>query len=53
MPVGVRFSASAQAGRGAHPTSYTTDTGLLPRVKRPGRGDSHPSPSGAEVKERV
>ena len=27
--------------------------GLFPGVKRPGRGVDHPSPSSAEVKERV
>ena len=29
------------------------DTGSFPGVKRPGRGDDHPSPSSSEVKKRV
>jgi hypothetical protein len=32
---------------------HTMGTGFLPGVKRPGRGVDHPSPSSAEVKERV
>jgi hypothetical protein len=28
-------------------------TGSFPEVKRPGRGVDHPTPSSAEVKERV
>ena len=32
---------------------YTKHTGSFPGVKRPGRGVDHPSPSSAEVKERV
>ena len=31
----------------------TMGTGSLPRVKRLGRGVDHPSPSSAEVRERV
>ena len=38
---------------GAHPASYTMCTGSYQGVKRPGRGADHPSPSSAEVKERV
>jgi hypothetical protein len=38
---------------GAHPASYTMDTGSFPGVKRPGRGDDRSPPSSAEVKERV
>ena len=38
---------------GAHPVSYTTGTGSVPGVKRPGRGVDHPRTSNVEVKERV
>jgi hypothetical protein len=48
-----RFSAPVQTGPGAHPASFTMDTGLFPGVKRPGRGVDHPPPSSAEVKEGV
>jgi len=51
--VAARFSAHVQTGPGAHPASYTVDTGSLPGVKRPGRGVDHPLPSSAEVKERL
>ena len=51
--MGKRFSAPVQLGLGAYPASYTMDTGSFPVVKRPGRGLDHPSPSSAEVKERV
>jgi hypothetical protein len=37
----------------AHPASYTTSTGSLLGVKRPGRGLDHPPPSTSEDKERV
>ena len=37
----------------AYPASYTTGTGSLPGLKRPGLGVGHPPPSSAEVKERV
>jgi len=53
IPVGARFSAPVQTGRGAHPASYTIRTGSFPGVKRPGRGVDHPPTSSAEVKERV
>jgi hypothetical protein len=53
IPVGARFSLPVQTGPGAHPTSCTMGTGSYPGVKRPGRGADHPSPSSAEVKERV
>ena len=39
--------------RPARPASYTMGTGSFPGVKRPGRGFQHPTPSSAEVKERV
>jgi hypothetical protein len=38
---------------GAHPAFYIMDTGSFPGVKRPKRGLKHPSPSSAEVKERL
>ena len=50
---GARFSAPGQTGPGGHPASYTMGTGSFPGVKWPGRGVNHPSPSSAEVKERV
>jgi hypothetical protein len=53
IPVGARFSAPVQTGPGAHPTSYTMGTGSFVGEKRPGHGIDHPSPSSAEVKERV
>jgi hypothetical protein len=36
-----------------HPASYKMGTGSFLGVKRPGCGVDHPSPSSAEVKERV
>jgi len=51
--VGARISAPVQTGPGAHPASYTMDSGSFPAVKRPGRDVDHPPPSTAEVKERV
>ena len=50
---GARFSAPIHTDPGAHPAFYTMGTGSFPGVKRPGRGVDHPSPSSAEVKERV
>ena len=50
---GARISAANQTGPTAYPSSYTMVTGYLPGVKRPGRGVDHPTPSSAEVKERV
>jgi hypothetical protein len=52
-PLGVRFSAHVQTGPGAHPASYTMGTGSFPGAKWPRRDFDHPSPSSAEVKERV
>jgi hypothetical protein len=41
--VGARFSAPVQTGPGAHPASYTMDTGLFPGGKvRPGGGVEQP-----------
>jgi hypothetical protein len=51
IPVGERFLAPVQTGPGVHPTSCTMGTGPFRGVKRPGRGDDHPTPSSAEVKE--
>ena len=54
IPVGTRFSTPIQTSPGAHPASNTMDLGSLsPGVKRSGRGVNHPSPSSAEVKERI
>ena len=50
---GPGFSAPIQNGPGAHPASYTMGTGSFMGLKRPGGGFDHPSPSSAEVKERV
>jgi hypothetical protein len=43
IPVGARFSALVQTGRGAHPAFYTMCTGSFPEVKWPDRGVDHPS----------
>ena len=53
IQVVARFSAPVETGPGAHPASYTMDTGSLPGVKRPERGVDHPPPSIAEVERRV
>jgi hypothetical protein len=53
IPVGARFSAPVQTGRGANPASYTMGTVSFQRKKRPGRGVDHPHTSSAKVKERV
>ena len=42
IPVGTRFSARVQTGPGAHPASYTMNTGSSPGSKRPGPGVYHP-----------
>ena len=47
-----RLSAPVQTGPGAHPASYTADTGSFPEVKLPGRGVGHPIPSSGEVKDK-
>ena len=51
--MGTRFSAPVQTGSEAHPASYAMGTGSFPGVKRSGRGIDQPSPSSAEVKERI
>jgi hypothetical protein len=50
---GASFSAQVQTGSEAHPASYAMGTESFPGVKRPGRDVNHPTPSSAEVKERV
>jgi len=50
---GARIFASVQTGPGTQPASYTMDTGSFLGVKRSGCGVDHPSPSSAEVKEKV
>jgi hypothetical protein len=52
-PWGRDFPPSVQTGPGAHPASYTKGTGSFPGVKRRRRGVEHPTPSSAEVKDRV
>ena len=47
------LTAPVQTGPVDHPASYTTGTGSLPGVKRPGRCVDHAPPSNAEVKERI
>jgi DNA-binding sugar fermentation-stimulating protein len=51
--VRARFSATVQTSPGAHPASYTMQTGAFPGVKRQGRSVDLPPSSSAEVKERV
>jgi hypothetical protein len=46
---GARFFAHVHTGPGAHPASWTMDTGSFPGVKRPGRGADHPHSPSAEV----
>jgi hypothetical protein len=53
IPAGSRISAPVQAGCEAHLATYTMGTGSFLGVKRPGRDVDHPTPSSAEVKERV
>jgi hypothetical protein len=52
-PREAKFSAPVQTGLDAHIASFSMVTGSFLRVKRPERGADHPSPSSAEVKERV
>ena len=49
----VRFSAPVHTGRGAHPASCTVCTGPFPAGKAAGAWRWPPTPSSAEVKERV
>jgi hypothetical protein len=48
IPVRARFFGHAQKGSGAHPASFTMETGSFPGVKRTGSGADHPPPSSAE-----
>jgi len=52
-PVGTRFSATVQAGCGAHLASRVMGTGSLSGVKRTVREVEHPPPCSAEVKGRL
>jgi hypothetical protein len=49
---GARFSAPVQTGPGAHPASYSKDTGSFPRINWPVRDVDRPL-SSAGIKERV
>jgi len=51
--VGARFSSPVHTGCGAQPVACAVTTGFFPGVKQPELGFNHPSPSSAEVKERV
>jgi hypothetical protein len=53
IPVEARFSSPVKTGPGDYTASCTMGTGSFPGVKRSGRGVYHPTPSSAEVKERV
>jgi hypothetical protein len=53
IPVLATFSTLVQTSPAAHSTSYTMGTGSFPGAKRPGSGINYPTPSIAEVKERV
>jgi len=53
IPVVARFSAGAHTVPGTQPASCKMRTGSFLGIKRPGRGNDHPPPSSAEVKERV
>ena len=48
-----RFSATVWTVPGDHPASCKMGTGSYPGAKRPRRGVDHPTPSSAEVKERI
>jgi hypothetical protein len=50
IPVGARYAAPVQTGRGAHPVSYTVGTGSFLGVKRLGRGVDHPPPLAPRLK---
>jgi hypothetical protein len=53
IPAAARFSPPIHTGTGAHSASYTMGTGSFPRVKWPGRGIDHPSPSSTKDKQTV
>jgi len=50
---GAKYSAPSQTGPGAYPASYTVGTLLFPGGKSAGAWRWTPTPSSAEVKERV
>jgi len=49
--VGARFSAHFQTVPGAHPDSYTMDTGYFLGAKLPGHGVDHPPHLAPRLKE--
>jgi len=53
IPVGARFPAPIQTSPGAHPSSYTKGTVSYSGVKGAGAWRLPPTPSSAEVKERI
>jgi len=53
IPMGARFSATFQIGPGAQPASYTMGTGSFPGGNAAGAWLWPPTPSSAEVKQRV
>jgi len=53
IPVGARIPSPVQTGSGTHPPSCAMGTESFPGLRRPEHGAEHPSPSRAEVKERV
>jgi len=53
IPVGARFSHPFRLALGPNQPTIQWVLGFFPGVKRPGRGVGYPSPSSAEVKERV
>jgi len=50
---GVKVSHPVQTGPRVNPASYRTGAGSFAGVNQQGHGVDHPSPSSAEVKERV
>ena len=50
---GARYSATFQNVSETHPASYTMGTVSFRGIKRPGRVVEPPTPSSAEVRERV
>ena len=53
IPVEARFSAPVHTGPEPHKATSTMGTGLIPGIKRPGRGVNHPPPYSVEEKGRV
>jgi hypothetical protein len=50
VDIGAGFSALVQTGSGAHPAQYRVS---FRWIKQSDRGFDHPTPSSAEIKERV